>query len=226
MSSFWGNMETLEEMAATIAHEIKNPLALALANLDLIKVSDNGEKYKKYCDIIEQELYRVNRLVLDLINITLSSESEETFDLTAMIDQLTTEYQARYETIFFSRQSGLSAAYFLGAVKIIRMVFTNILNNAIEAINAAKAISHKGIIEIIQENRTNSILIIINDNGVGLPQEMLMQPNEHYTSKAGGTGIGLRYCRTAIAKYGGLLTLQNRAEGGCSVTIELPLKDI
>ena len=221
MCSLWGNKETLGEIAVTIAHEIKNPLAVALANIDLIKETDTAEVYEKYCGIIEQELYKINQLVFDLINITLlSNESDEMFDLTEMLDQLTSEYQLRYETISFLRQQDLPAYQFRGVVKHIRMVFTNILNNAVEAI------TQQGIIEIIQENRPNAIQITINDNGVGLPPETLIQPDKFYTTKKNGTGIGLHYCRLAIAKYGGRFKLQNRPEGGCSAIIELPRKDI
>ena len=221
MCYLWGNSETLDEIAVTIAHEIKNPLAVASANLNLIKELDIGEVYEKYCSIIEQELYKINQLVFDLLNISLfSNESDEMFDLTEMLDQLVSEYQQRYETITFLRQPGLPAYQFLGAVKYIRMVFTNILNNAVEAI------TQQGIIEIIQENQPNAIQITINDNGVGLPPEMLIQPDKYYTTKTKGTGIGLKYCRFAIAKYGGRFKLQNRPEGGCSAIIELPRKDI
>jgi len=219
MSSNWGNMETLEEMAATIAHEIKNPLALALANLDLIKVSDTGEKYKKHCSIIEQELYKINQLVLDLIHITLSDECEQMIDLTAMLDELVLEYQLRYETITFTSKHESSSNFF-GHPKKIRMVFTNLLNNAVEAI------SENGIIEIVLENSPNSIKITINDNGIGLPKALLLEPHEFYTTKVNGTGVGLYYCRAIIAKHGGRLKLQNRPEGGCSVIIELPVKGI
>ena len=219
MSSSGDSLETLEEMAATIAHEIKNPLALALANLDLIKVSDTDEKYKKYCGIIEQELYRINQLVIDLIHVTISDETEELFDLTAMLDELTSEYQSRYENIAFSRKPSISRLLIWGIAKNIRMVFTNILNNAVEAI------SQKGVIEIYQEANQGTAIITIYDNGVGLPQDMLFQPNELYTTKENGTGVGLRYCRTTITKYGGRFVLQNRPGGGCEAIVELPIKN-
>ncbi|MDR2650323.1 MAG: HAMP domain-containing histidine kinase [Clostridiales bacterium] len=218
MSTFGGNLETLEEMAATIAHEIKNPLALALANLDLIKVSDTEEIYKKYCSIIEQELFKINRLVMDLIHITLSEEREEMFDLTAMLDDLASEYQRRYETITFSREPGLCSSCFCGVEKKIQMVFTNILNNAVEAV------SQKGVIEIVQENGPDTISITINDNGIGLPRELLDNRIDLFTTKENGTGVGLYYCRATIGKCGGRFLMRNRPGGGCSVTVELPLK--
>jgi signal transduction histidine kinase len=221
MSSIRENMETLEtleQMAATIAHEIKNPLALALANLDLIKLSDTDGKYKKYCDIIKHELYKINTLVLEFIHNTLSDGAEEPFDITTMLDDLTTEYRIRYENITFHREKDLSTSTFLGISKSMRMVFTNILNNAVEAI------SQEGIIEILQDKKPSWIHITINDNGVGFPEDLLHGQYDFFTTKENGTGIGLTYCRSTIAKHGGRFMIQNRPQGGCSVSIDLPVK--
>ena len=222
MSSFGDDLETLEEMAATIAHEIKNPLALALANLDLIKVNDIDAKYSKYCAVIEQELYTINSLVLDLIHITLSDEPEELFDLTALLDELTLEYRRRYENITFTRKPGLSPAYIRGLVKNIRMVFTNILNNAIEAI------SQKGVVQLEQETVQDTIHIVIRDNGIGLAEDddLLLRSGGLYTTKENGTGVGLRFCRSTVSRHGGRFKIENRPEGGCEVTVTLPIKHI
>jgi len=67
MYSLYENLGTLEEMTVTIVHEFKNPISLALANLALIKVSDDEKKYQSYCNSIEKELYLINQLVVDSI---------------------------------------------------------------------------------------------------------------------------------------------------------------
>ena len=67
MFSLCENSGTLEEMTVIIAHEIKNPISLALANLALIKVSDDEKKYQSYCNNIEKELYLINQIVVDSI---------------------------------------------------------------------------------------------------------------------------------------------------------------
>jgi len=218
MPSAGDNLETLEEMAATIAHEIKNPLALALANLDLIKLHDPEEKYRKYCDTIEHELYSINQLVLDLIHISLVQEQSDPFDLTELLDQLAAEYQQRYEAITFLRKPGLSSVIMRGLAKNIRLVFTNLLNNAVEAV------PHNGIIEISQEIVRDKIHITIHDNGPGLPREFPSKAEDFYTTKENGTGVGLRYCRSTVAKHGGQFILRDGPEGGCDAIVMLPLR--
>jgi len=220
MSSAGDNLETLEEMAATIAHEIKNPLALALANLDLIKISDSEAKYKKYCDIIEHELYTINHLVLDLIHISLVEERGEPFDLSALLDQLASEYQHRYETITFIRKPGLSPVIFRGLAKNIRLVFTNLLNNAVEAV------PQNGVIEISQEIIGDKVHITIHDNGSGLSRDLSSDTNSLYTTKENGTGIGLRFSRSTIAKHAGQFILRNSPGGGCDAIVTLPVDHV
>ena len=67
MPSLFENLGTLEEMTVIIAHEIKNPITSALANLALIEVSDDERKYESYCSTIEEELYLINQIVTDSI---------------------------------------------------------------------------------------------------------------------------------------------------------------
>jgi len=208
-------METLEQIS-TIAHEITNPLALALANLELIKMGDTAEKYKKYCDLIEHELYKINQLVIDFIHNTLSEGVDESIDITTMLDELTLEYQRRYESITFHRECSISPSPFWGVKKSVRMVFTNLLNNAVEAI------SQEGNIEILQKLTPGWIHITINDDGIGCAENLLQ--TEFISTKKNGTGIGLAYCRRTVAKYSGQIVLQNRPQGGCSVSIKLPLE--
>ena len=69
--------DTIHEAVTIMAHEIKNPLSAALANLTLIRESDKEQNYTQYCQIIERELYRINQLVIDLIHIGLPDEWKE-----------------------------------------------------------------------------------------------------------------------------------------------------
>ncbi|MDR1913978.1 MAG: HAMP domain-containing histidine kinase [Clostridiales bacterium] len=215
--SVWGeDQETFEEIAATIAHEIKNPLALALANLDIIKISDIDGQFKKNCAVIEKELFKINQLVLDLIHIARSDDPDVEFDLSAMLDEVINEYRHMYESINFESTS-VSQILFTGLPKKIRLIFTNILNNAVDAV------SDGGRIRLETEIEPYSIKISIKDNGRGISDSDLINM-KFYTTKTNGTGMGLHYCRTTAAHYGGRFTIQNLPEGGCVAIVELPKK--
>jgi signal transduction histidine kinase len=206
--------ETFEEMAATVAHEIKNPLALAMANLDIIRLCDTEGKYEKYCAVIKKELIKINSLVLDLINSVREDEKEEEVDLSAMLEALIHEYSDRYGSIQFVRNQADERLWFYCQPKRIRMIFTNLLNNAVEALE------EHGLITITEEVTRTDFRIVINDNGMGLVDNKFNNP--YYTTKKNGTGLGLRYCRNTVAQYGGRFVLRNRPEGGCQAVVELP----
>ncbi|MDR1000496.1 MAG: HAMP domain-containing histidine kinase [Clostridiales bacterium] len=210
----WGqSYETFEETAATIAHEIKNPLQLALANLDIIKISDTESRYGKNCAVIERELFKINQLVLDLIHLSRADEREEEFDVTGMLRDLFREYQNNYESIKFKGpRSGRCS--FVGMRKKMLLVFSNLLNNAVEAVPDGGRIQADVIVE------PYFIRVLIRDNGTGLDETKL--GGSIFTTKANGTGVGLRYCRNTVAQHGGKFTIRNLDEGGCVATVELP----
>jgi signal transduction histidine kinase len=215
MAFLWENQETLEEMAATVAHEIKNPLALALANLDTIKLIDKEGKFAKHCGIIERELYKINDLVLDFIRSAREDEKEETFDLSEMLYELAEEYRSSYEGCVFDLEPFEEIILFIGQKKKLRLLFTNLLNNSVEAA------AYKGHIEIVADVTEELIRILISDDGAGLGDVSVLDQS-FFTTKSNGTGMGLRYCRNTVAQYGGKFSLNDRPEGGCVATVELP----
>jgi signal transduction histidine kinase len=215
MAFLWDNQETLEEMAATVAHEIKNPLALALANLDMIKVLDAEGTFTKHCALIQRELFKINDLVLEFIRSAREDEKEESFDLSEMLYELAEEYRNAYEGVEFELEPFDEVIYLLGQKKKIRMMFTNILNNAVDAV------SFKGHVELVVETTDDKITVFVHDDGVGLRDAADLNQT-FFTTKTNGTGMGLHYCRNTAAQYGGKFTLRNRPGGGCSAIVELP----
>ena len=203
--------ENLEEIAATIAHEIKNPLAVALANLSLIKISSTDEKTEKYCNIIEKELYKINQLILEYINLKIINENEGSFDLLVILDELISEYKSRYDSINFYRKPDINFAICWGLPKHIRFVFTNILNYFVEGI------LRKGTIEINQKIIQNTLHITINANSVNLDAAELNTAIENDISKE------CYFCFLIIAKHGGQIQVLNNQEGTFKAIIKLPV---
>ena len=100
----------------------------------------------------------------------------------------------------------------------IQNVLTNLINNAIHAIE-----KKKGEIEIIFKEEINRNIISIQDNGPGIPEKSIEQIFEPlYTTKQTGTGLGLVTCRNIIEAHKGKIYAQNLENGGAKFVIELP----
>ncbi|MDR1642454.1 MAG: HAMP domain-containing histidine kinase, partial [Clostridiales bacterium] len=189
--------------------------ALAAANVDLIKLQDTEGRYVKHCALIQRELSKINDLVRDFIQSAREDEKDEPFDISEMLYELAGEYRDSYESIDFILEPFDEVVYFVGQKRKIRMLFTNLLNNSVEAV------AYHGRIEILAEITDESIKIYISDDGVGLGDTTALDKS-FFTTKTNGTGMGLPYCRNTVAQYGGKFNLQNRPEGGCRATVELP----
>jgi signal transduction histidine kinase len=153
--------------------------------------------------------------VLDLIHIPNAEQIEEVFNLSDLLDNLVNEYQNTYESIRFDN-THTYPLYLKGLPKKIKLVFTNLLNNAVEAV------SDGGCIEVIQEQYERKIRVIVRDNGTGLVNNFNLN-NDFFTSKVNGTGMGLHYCKSTVAQHGGVFTIGNRPEGGCIAVVEFPV---
>lgn len=210
------NSETVEELAATVAHEIKNPVALALANLYMIKTEDQDNRYSKYCGVIERELYKISELVTEFTELSAERHIEKSkkTELNKLLAEVINDF----------RSAGVIRIRFIPGAPIysvcdpnkISIVFTNLIKNALEATDAC------GSVRIAVGKAGDSATITVMDNGSGFsPAAMSMTPG--YTSKQGGSGLGLSICRNIITRHGGTLTLWNNDGPGASVLVTLPL---
>ena len=210
MSSDGDNTELLAEKAATMAHEIKNPLAVALANLSLIKVCCADENIRTNCDIIEKELFKINKLVIEYINLTLMNDQWKSFDLTALLDELTYEYNHKYQTVTFFRHADLPPFFFWGLQKHIRFVFANLINIVTEGI------FQNGAVTVTQKHIRNTLHIDFSGRNAG------SKPKDYNTTPEMLANKECFFCDLVIENHGGQILWGNRQEGS-RVTISLPV---
>ena len=115
---------------------------------------------------------------------------------------------------------------------LINQAITNILKNAGESIEtrlqSASASNHDGVIEVSLKNKSDSVLLNISDNGVGLPQDRSRLFEPYVTTRDKGTGLGLAIVKKIIEEHGGILKLEDAAPFkntgivGALISIELP----
>jgi signal transduction histidine kinase len=213
-------LSVVGELAASIAHEIRNPLTSIKGFIQLLKQESKSDQH--YHEIILTELERINQIVSELL--VLAKPQEIVFHK-ANINQILKDVKGLLE----------SQAHFHGVEMIVdalpdmpmmdcdsnqlKQVFINVIKNAIEASG------NGGTVKIrVNKSAGMSILISIEDNGCGIPEERLKRLGEPFHSyKEKGTGLGLTVCYRIIEAHGGKIKFNSQVEKGTTVEIIIPL---
>ena len=222
-------------MAAGLAHEIKNPLGgiKGAAQLLQMELTDSPE-LKEYTELVVRESNRVNRIIEELLDLSRPRNAQTNeVNISQILDEIVMlQKQAVVERrISFKLQLDPSIPAIIGDRDLLVRLFLNLIKNA------GEASPDNG--EIIIESRIDSeyhmsfpgarstpmVLITINDDGPGIPQKQQEQVfTPFYTTKIGGSGLGLPICQKIVTDHGGLMHINNRPGGGASVKVSLPLR--
>jgi signal transduction histidine kinase len=217
--------KVIGELAASIAHEIRNPLTTVRGFMQLSKEKNPTGDYEK---IVLEEIDRINEVLKELLllakpeaNASTERDQEElSTDVYQEVMNVSKLFQGasheqNKEIKIISRlQSTARAAM---SKSHFKQVVINILKNSLEAL------SEKGAIKIILDAVDEQIRVTITDNGKGITKERLTRIGEPYfTNKEKGTGIGLTICFKLIKDYGGEMVVKSKAGWGTSVTLWLP----
>ncbi|MDB5272414.1 MAG: hypothetical protein JWO58_781 [Chitinophagaceae bacterium] len=214
--------------AQVIAHEIKNPLSNIQLSLNELKqileplTFDNpDENPHVFIDIIDRNSKRINNLIEDLLNATRFNTVN--FEEVLLIDVLNeaialVQDRITLKGIYFSKGIETKVKIKADKEKLV-IALLNILVNAIEAVEEK---SGKLILAIFEEK--DLVTINITDNGKGIPAEHLSKLFEpFFTSKRGGSGLGLTATYNIITKHDGSIKVKSKENIGTSFIITLPV---
>lgn len=211
------------QLAAGIAHEIRNPLTSLRGFIQLLgyKSEDN----KEYCDIMLSELDRINLIVGEFL--ILAKPHMVNFsnkDINSIIRHVGTLIgtQAIINNIHIDYQLAKSLPAIPCEENQLKQVIINLIKNAIEAMPTGGTIT----VETGQRD-SHHIYIKITDEGKGIPEEMLSKLGEpFYTTKEHGTGLGLMVCYKIIENHLGHLNVSSKKNEGTSFEIVLGLEKV
>jgi len=212
-------LAVIGEMAAVLAHEIRNPLGSIKGFAQYL--SEQNEGGKAELGVIVDEACRLERLTDDLLLYARPSEVRvEEFnlsDLTVDVEKLLLESEhTKIASVIMQRNVPHDMVMVSDREKLKQILF-NILRNSTEAV------SEGGLIELSAELSGAEIIIIVRDNGSGMDEETKSQAfASFFTTKATGTGLGLAIVDKLTTVLGGRINLESAPSRGTVFTITFP----
>ncbi len=225
------HLATMGELAAGVAHEIRNPLAGIAGAIEIItKDFPKDHPDREVLEDLRQEVHRIEKVLNDLLLYARPKRPQ--FGLSDLKETVArTLHLARQQTgskrVEFSIHIPSELPAFRMDPEQLHQVLLNLVLNGIQAID------REGKITIAAKPRSSVdgprpdwVEISVSDTGAGIPPESLERIfRPFFTTKRGGTGLGLSLCRRIISQHGGTLTAESELGKGSRFLIRLPLRE-
>ncbi|KIC12476.1 histidine kinase [Leisingera sp. ANG-M1] len=227
VKALYTRIDSNEQFAADVAHEIKNPLASLQSAVGTLRMVKRDDQREKLMDVIEHDVRRLDRLVSDISNASrldaeLVKEEEEEFDLLTMLGNLN-QYlgeDARAKGVDYITDLPAQPIPLQGLEARLAQVFVNLITNAISFCEEGDAI------RVWARRRANRVLVVVEDTGPGIPDQALskifkrfysQRPVEHFGNNS---GLGLAISKQIVEAHGGVIWAENIRPTEADVTSE------
>ncbi|WP_242393604.1 GAF domain-containing protein [Anaeromyxobacter oryzisoli] len=213
-------LAALGELAAVVAHEVRNPLGVIFNSLGSLRrlLRPHGDA-KMLLDILGEEADRLNRIVGDLLDFARpSTPLVRAESLERVVDEAVAAALAQHSTaIELHRETGDLPLVSLDA-RLVRQAVLNV------AVNAVQAMPRGGVLTVRTRREERSALVEIEDSGAGIPDEVRSRIFEpFFTTKASGTGLGLAVVKRIVEGHGGEISVRSRPGAGTTISLRFPL---
>lgn len=222
-------LATMGELAASVAHELNNPLAtLALRSELVLEKLAAEDPNRPSLEVISKEVDRMASLVSNLLQFSRRNQSQtssidvckEVHDSLELFHHLVRGRNIEVVTRFADDLPTIEADR-----QKLRQLFLNLLTNATDAMPKGGKLSvHADHGQL--DDKKDSVVLQFIDTGTGIPPEHIDHIwDTFFTTKpeGKGTGLGLAICRRVVEEHGGTITIHSEAGNGTTVTISLPV---
>jgi len=227
VKALYSRIDSNEQFAADVAHEIKNPLASLQSAVGTMRIVKREDQREKLMEVIEHDVRRLDRLVSDISNASrldaeLVKEEEQEFDLLVMLGNLN-QYlgeDARAKGIDYIADLTDGPIMITGLEARLAQVFVNLITNAISFCDEGDAI------RVWARRRANRVLVVVEDTGPGIPEQALtkifkrfysQRPEEHFGNNS---GLGLAISKQIVEAHGGVVWAENIQPTDADLTSE------
>lgn len=217
-------MAATGKLAASIAHEINNPLQGIMASLAAVKIRlKNSPEDPSGLDIVESGLKRISNIVKQLLSLHRPEKQEKDWlNLNQVIEEVASlmNSQLHLKNIQIKKNLSQSLPQIFASSQQLHQVLLNLI------LNAQDSMEEGGKIRINTRRKKQSAMIKISDTGKGIPREEIPKIFDPFysTKKKMGTGLGLSVVHGAIESHGGKIDVSSEIDKGTTFTIYLPIK--
>jgi two-component system sensor histidine kinase PilS (NtrC family) len=214
-------MATVGQLAAGVAHEIRNPMASISGSIELLRQSpQTSDDDRQLMTIVHREVQRLNALIGDLLDYANPRAKQPVdFDLGTLVEE--TVQVARGDKNFADVEVTASAEHPLpihADPAKLRQVVWNLIRNAADA--ASTGGKH---VRVEARKTTDGATVLVEDDGPGIPENLVGRIFDPFvTTKQKGTGLGLATCHTIVTEHGGRIDVETEVGKGTKMIVRIP----
>ena len=216
-------MAAIGRLTSGVGHEVKNPINAIVVHLELLKtkLADAGAPAVRHLEVIDAEIHRLDRVVQTLVDFSRPVElqlREQDLrpiigDVLALADE---EFSTHHVTLISTMPS----------VPLIANIDADLMKQAVLNViqNGAQAMQVGGRLEVTLEEENKTAILRVADEGPGIPEEIREKIFDlYFTTKSGGSGIGLAMTYRILQLHHGSVEVQSRAGRGAEFLLRIPL---
>lgn len=213
----------INKIARQVSHDIRSPVATLSTIISKINYFQEEDRI-----LLLKATQRINEISNHLLSTSLLSKDSfipinETCEISEVIEEIVVEKKIEHSNIQITMEATHFKLYSFLDKQELKRIFSNLLNNSIEAKHPEKELN----IQIIIEKHDSMIKVFIKDNGRGISQDILSKIGKsEITTKKTGNGLGIRHAIESINSWNGTFQIKSVINKGTEILISLPISSI